>query len=81
VARIWRLCRPADYAPAANELGWKDTIVCPPGQVTRIRVPFGPNAVPGKPMAIGAAHTGRYVSHCHTLEHEENDMMMRYFIE
>jgi spore coat protein A len=67
--------------PAANERGWKDTIVCPPGQVTRIRVPFGPNAVPGSPMAIGRAHTGKYVSHCHILEHEENDMMMRYVIE
>jgi spore coat protein A len=67
-------------APDANELGWKDTIVCPPGQVTRIRVPFGPKAVPGKPMAIGASHKGNYVSHCHILEHEENDMMMRYRI-
>jgi FtsP/CotA-like multicopper oxidase with cupredoxin domain len=75
------LIRGSRQAPAANELGWKDTIVCPPGQVTRISVPFGPNAVPGKPMAIGAAHTGRYVSHCHILEHEENDMMMRYSIE
>ena len=61
-------------------MGWKDTIVCPPGQVTRIRIPFGPNAVPGKPMAIGTAHTGPYVSHCHILEHEENDMMMRFTI-
>jgi len=67
--------------PAANERGWKDTIVALPGEVTRIRVPFGPNAVPGSPMAIGKAHTGRYVSHCHILEHEENDMMMRYVIE
>jgi len=67
--------------PAANERGWKDTIVALPGEVTRIRVPFGPNAVPGSPMAIGRAHTGRYVSHCHILEHEENDMMMRYVIQ
>jgi len=75
------LVRGSRRAPDANELGWKDTIVCPPGEVTRIRVPFGPNAVPGSPMAIGKAHTGRYVSHCHILEHEENDMMMRYVIE
>lgn len=67
-------------APAANEMGWKDTILCPPGQVTRIRVPFGPNAVPGKPMAIGTAYTGNFVSHCHILEHEENDMMTRFRI-
>jgi spore coat protein A len=68
-------------APEANELGWKDTIVCLPGEVTRIRVPFGPDAVPGSPMAIGTAFTGPYVSHCHILEHEENDMMMRYVIK
>jgi len=74
--------------PAANEVGWKDTVVCLPGEVTRIRIPFGPNAVPNPlargrylPMAIGAAHTGKYVSHCHILEHEENDMMMRFTIE
>lgn len=78
----------AKQPPAPNELGWKDTIVCPPGQVTRIRIPFGPDAVRNPwmrgrhlPMAIGAAHTGPYVSHCHILEHEENDMMMRLNIE
>lgn len=32
-------------APAANEIGWKDTIQCPPGMVTRILVPFGNNAI------------------------------------
>jgi len=45
-----------------EELGWKDTILCPPGQVTRIIIPFT-----GEP--------GRYVWHCHTLEHEDNEMM------
>jgi FtsP/CotA-like multicopper oxidase with cupredoxin domain len=67
-------------APEAYELGWKDTIVCPPREVTRILVPFGAKAVPGKPMAIGASHIGEYVSHCHILEHEDNDMMMRFVI-
>jgi spore coat protein A, manganese oxidase len=75
------LVRGSSRPPEANERGWKDTIVCLPGEVTRIRVPFGPNAVPGSPMAIGTAFTGPYVSHCHILEHEENDMMMRYVIE
>ena len=51
-----------------------------PGEVTRILVPFGTNAVPGSPMAIGASHTGPYVWHCHILEHEDNDMMQRYVI-
>jgi spore coat protein A, manganese oxidase len=75
------LVRGSKRAPEVNERGWKDTIVCLPGEVTRIRVPFGPHAVPGSPMAIGMAHTGPYVSHCHILEHEENDMMMRFTIE
>jgi len=66
--------------PAANELGWKDTIMCLPGEVTRIRIAFGPDAVPNKPMAIGTVFKGDYVSHCHILEHEENDMMMRFKI-
>ena len=48
--------------PIAGEAGWKDTILCPPGQVTRIIARF--EGVPGK-----------YVWHCHTLEHEDNEMM------
>lgn len=32
--------------PAANEMGWKDTVVAPPGMVTRIAVPFGEKSLP-----------------------------------
>ncbi len=49
-------------SPDANEMGWKDTVRCDPGMVTRIIVPF-------------EEHTGRYVWHCHVLEHEDNEMM------
>lgn len=48
--------------PAANELGWKDTVQCPPGTVTRIIMRF-------------EGFTGKYLYHCHILEHEANDMM------
>jgi len=48
--------------PALGEEGWKDTVKVPPGAVTRIIVRFGP-------------YTGRYVYHCHILEHEDMDMM------
>src|SRR5680860_364272 len=67
--------------PPPNEQGWKDTVVAMPGEVTRILVPFG-TTIPGAtgPMAIGTNYTGDYVSHCHILEHEENDMMMRFRI-
>jgi spore coat protein A, manganese oxidase len=45
-----------------EESGWKDTVRCDKGQVTRIIVPF-------------EGYTGRYVWHCHLLEHEDNEMM------
>ena len=53
--------------PAPEELGWKDTILCPPGQVTRIITPFV-----GEP--------GRFVWHCHMLEHEDNEMMRPFML-
>jgi spore coat protein A, manganese oxidase len=52
----------ASSAPDADEEAWKDTVGVPPGMVTRIIARFGP-------------FTGRYVWHCHILEHEEHDMM------
>jgi spore coat protein A len=51
--------------PAANELGWKDTVRADPGMVTRIIVKF-------------EGYAGRYVWHCHLLEHEDNEMMRPY---
>ena len=71
--------RPRDAA--ANEQGWKDTVMALPGEVTRIRVPFGAGAAGGKPLAIGSSFKGDYVWHCHILEHEDNDMMQRYTIK
>ncbi|HEY0795040.1 MAG TPA: multicopper oxidase, partial [Acidisarcina sp.] len=51
--------------PEPNESGWKDTVRADPGVVTRIIIPF-------------EGYTGRYVWHCHILEHEDNDMMRPY---
>ena len=51
--------------PGANELGWKDTVRTDPGMVTRIIVKF-------------EGYVGRYVWHCHLLEHEDNEMMRPY---
>jgi len=51
--------------PAAHEMGWKDVVQCPAGMVTRIVIPF-------------QGYAGRYVWHCHILEHEANDMMRPY---
>jgi spore coat protein A len=49
----------------ANETGWKDTAVVYPREVLTILVKFD-------------GFTGRYVFHCHMLEHEDNDMMRPY---
>lgn len=49
-------------APEPNERGWKDTVAAPSAMFTRVIVKFAP-------------YTGRYVWHCHILEHEDYDMM------
>jgi FtsP/CotA-like multicopper oxidase with cupredoxin domain len=62
--------------PDPNERGWKDTIRANPGEITRLLVPFGSAAASGVPF--GNSFTGEYVFHCHILEHEDNEMMLRY---
>ena len=49
-------------SPSAGETGWKDTVRADPGMVTRIIAKF-------------EGFPGRYVWHCHILEHEDNEMM------
>ena len=52
--------------PNPYETGWKDTVECPPGVVTRVLVTFN--------------RPGKYVYHCHILSHEEHDMMRWYTV-
>ncbi|MGP3955802.1 multicopper oxidase domain-containing protein [Nonomuraea sp. 3N208] len=62
-------------APAAEEEGWKDTIVAPPGMVTRIVLRFD---VPPPIDGIRGTRTSlpaTYIQHCHMLEHEDNEIM------
>ncbi|MEH7238096.1 multicopper oxidase family protein [Bacillus sp. JJ1562] len=49
-------------SPEPYETGFKDTVRTPYGYVTSIIARFGP-------------FTGRYVWHCHMLEHEDHEMM------
>jgi FtsP/CotA-like multicopper oxidase with cupredoxin domain len=59
--------------PLPNQIGWKDTMLAWPGNVTRIVIkwtsqngghfPFDPTSGPG------------YVWHCHISDHEDNDML------
>jgi spore coat protein A, manganese oxidase len=51
--------------PDPTEAGWKDTVRADPGVMTRIIIPF-------------EGFQGRYVWHCHILEHEDNAMMRPY---
>jgi spore coat protein A len=51
--------------PDPNEMGWKDTVRVNAQTVTRIIVSF-------------EGYPGRYVWHCHNLEHEDNEMMRPY---
>lgn len=50
-----------------NEQGWKDTIRVNPGDMVTIAAQF-----------TGA--TGRYLYHCHILEHEDNAMMRPFLV-
>lgn len=50
--------------PEPYERGFKDTVITYPGEITRVKALFD---LPG-----------RYVWHCHILEHEDNEMMRPY---
>jgi spore coat protein A len=51
--------------PEAHEAGWKDTVRADRFLATRIIVKF-------------EGYKGRYIWHCHVLEHEDNEMMRPY---
>jgi spore coat protein A len=50
--------------PEVWEIGFKDTVICYPGEVTRVKASFD--------------IAGLYVWHCHIIEHEDNEMMRPY---
>jgi spore coat protein A, manganese oxidase len=60
--------QPLDGArpPEPYERGRKDTVTAYPGEVTRVRMTFGA--------------PGRFVWHCHIVEHEDNEMMRPFVI-
>ena len=47
--------------PEAGENGFKDTVVALPQEITRVKARFD--------------IAGRYVWHCHIIDHEDNEMM------
>lgn len=52
--------------PEDWESGFKDTVIAFPGEITRIKTKF--------------QTAGRFVWHCHILEHEDNEMMRPFLI-
>jgi FtsP/CotA-like multicopper oxidase with cupredoxin domain len=53
---------PLTHAVDPNELGLKDTVRVNPREIVELAVRF-------------ETHSGRYMYHCHILEHEDRDMM------
>jgi blue copper oxidase len=51
----------------ATEKGWKDTVLLLPGEKVRVIMTFG-------------QYKGKYVLHCHNLEHEDDGMMLQFEI-
>jgi spore coat protein A len=49
----------------AHEVGWKDTVMAPPQQITRVIARF-------------EDYLGKYAYHCHILEHEDHGMMRQF---
>jgi blue copper oxidase len=49
------------------ESGWKDTVLVMPHETVKVIVPFESNK-------------GKFVFHCHNLEHEDDGMMLQYQI-
>ncbi len=76
--------------PQPNELGWKDTLVVMPKEVTILRIRMAPSDTPA--TGAGAASPGvnrflfdpasgpGYVWHCHILDHEDNEMMRPFTV-
>jgi cysteine-rich repeat protein len=51
--------------PAAEEAGWKDTVLVAPNELVRVIARF-------------ESYTGKYAYHCHILEHEDHEMMRQF---
>lgn len=62
-----RVLRRGTNPPGPQDAGWQDTIDVRPAEGVEALVAFGPNR-------------GRFVFHCHNLEHEDMDMMANFRI-
>ena len=58
---------PSSRDPGPGDHGWKDTVDLLPGETCEVAVRF-------------TDHAGRYVFHCHNLEHEDMAMMANFSV-
>lgn len=58
---------PSDSSLDGNEKGWKDTIRVNPNEMMTIAMTF-------------EGHNGRFIYHCHLLEHEDREMMRPFVV-
>jgi FtsP/CotA-like multicopper oxidase with cupredoxin domain len=78
--------------PLPYEMGWKDTAIMYPGEVTRIAVRWATTDTPVGDVEVGdntyapafdptdlQGPVG-YVWHCHIIDHEDNEMMRNYVV-
>ena len=73
-------------------MGWKDTAIMYPGEVTRIVVRWAPRTLPVGQARQPGTHPSipstrltlingvGYVWHCHIVDHEDNEMMRPYVL-
>ncbi|KAJ7558934.1 hypothetical protein O6H91_04G062000 [Diphasiastrum complanatum] len=64
--------------PTVDQIGWKDTAITWPGNVTRFLIKFTPQDGSSFPFDVTAGPG--FVWHCHILDHEDNDMMRPYVL-
>jgi FtsP/CotA-like multicopper oxidase with cupredoxin domain len=56
------------HAPGPHDAGWKDTVDLRPAEAVAVLVRF-------------SDYRGRYVLHCHNLEHEDMAMMATFVVD
>jgi spore coat protein A len=78
--------------PDPDEVGWKDTVMVPPGMVTRFVVRFAPTEYAANATNVGYPFSPNdgtngsvndshgYVWHCHIIDHEDNEMMRQHVV-
>lgn len=68
-----------EQAIDVSDRAWKDVIRINPGQMVKIAVPLG-TIDPVTNTIKAQGFCGRYMYHCHILEHEDHDMMRPFIV-